>query len=338
MSPAECAPAPGAPTRSPKRYDIAALARATSARRVLDLNHMNTSDLQPSRSVPLASQARAAVASHVVAAVAPDDNDDVLRVAWVRASTMNLRLLVCTVVGDANDVSAAYAALSKRTAALLPPDVDAELDVRVGDKADQILACAGNHETALIVLGSSSGREGILARIFRPSVPTALLRGASCPILVARYSPPTGRILAATDLGDPAHPVLRAAAAEVARCGGQVVAVHCVAPVPVMPVMDVPESMPVSSEELETSARAELETAAKAAGLDTSTLRVEMGSPAPTVLTLAKELAVDLIIVGTHGRSGPARVLMGSVAEEILRDAPCNVMAVRLGQPEEAAA
>jgi universal stress protein A len=299
---------------------------------------MNTTDLPSSRPAPLAPRGGPGAGTHVVAAVAPDDNDDVLRVAWVRASTMGLNLVVCTVVADASEVTAAYAALTQRIAAQLPADAAPELDVRIGDKADEILTCASTHDTALIVLGSSSEREGLLARIFRPSVPTALLRGASCPILVARYSPPTGRILAATNLGDPSHPVLRAAAAEVQRSGGQVVAVHCVAPVPVMPVMDVPESLPVSSEDLASSAHAELENAVRSAGLDSPTLRVEMGSPAPTVLALAKELAVDLIIVGTHGRSGPARVLMGSVAEEILREAPCNVMAVRLDVPEEASA
>jgi universal stress protein A len=281
----------------------------------------------------LTPQPASATPSHVVAAVAPEDNDDVLRVAWVRASTMGMRLLVCAVVDDAEELAAAYAALSKRVAALLPVDANPELDVRVGDKADQILACAGTHETALIVLGPATNREGILARIFSPSLPTALMRGASCPLLVVRYSPPTGRILAATDLGDPARPVLRAAQAEVARGGGQVTALHCVAPVPVMPVMDVPEPMPISTNELIDGARTELETVATELALENTELRVEMGPPGETILQLARDVAADLIIVGTHGRSGPARVLLGSVAETILRDAPCNVMVVRLSSP-----
>ena len=60
-----------------------------------------------------------------------------------------------------------------------------------------------------------------------------------------------------------------------------------------------------------------------------------MGAPGARLLELARELAADLIIVGTHGRSGPRRVLLGSVAEEVLRDAPCNVLVVRLSPPAE---
>lgn len=295
---------------------------------------MDTSEIPVPRSSPMTPQPTAATPTYVVAAVAPDDNDDVMRVAWVRASTMGYRLLVCTVVADASEVSAAYATLSKRAVAQLPADADLQLDVRIGDKVDEILSVASSHETALIVIGRTSEREGVFARIFRPSLPTRLLRGASCPVLITRYSPPTGRILAATDLGDASKPVLAAAAAEVARCGGQITAVHVVAPIPVMPVMDVPETLPVSTEELVTSAQTELRHNTESAGLaETTTVRVEMGSPGERLVEIAIELAADLIIVGTHGRGGAKRVLLGSVAEAVLRDAPCNVLVVRLTAP-----
>lgn len=297
---------------------------------------MDTSEHPAPRSFPLTPRPASATPTHVIAAVAPDDNDDVMRVAWVRSTTMGMKLLVCTVVAEASEVTAAYSSLSKRAAAQLPADADIQLDVRIGDKVDEILAVAASHETALIVIGRTSEREGVFARIFRPSLPTRLLRGAACPVLITRYSPPTGRILAATDLGEPSRPVLQAAAGEVARCGGQVTAVHIVAPVPVMPVMDVPESLPVSTEELVTSAQGELDRAVRDSGLPATTaVRVEMGSPGSRLLELARELAADLIIVGTHGRSGPKRVLLGSVAEEVLRDAPCNVLVVRLSAPAE---
>ncbi len=299
---------------------------------------MDTSEHPVPRSLPLTPRPASATPTHVLAAVAPDDNDDVMRVAWVRATTMGMKLLVCTVVAEASEVTAAYASLTKRAAAQLPADADFQLDVRVGDKVDEILAVASTHETALIVIGRTSEREGLFARIFRPSLPTRLLRGASCPVLITRYSPPTGRILAATDLGEAAQPVLQAAVAEVARCGGQVTAVHIIAPVPVMPVMDVPESLPVSTEELMASAQGELDRTVRDSGLAATTaVRVEMGSPGPRLLELARELAADLIIVGTHGRSGPKRVLLGSVAEEVLRDAPCNVLVVRLTAPSDEA-
>jgi nucleotide-binding universal stress UspA family protein len=53
---------------------------------------------------------------------------------------------------------------------------------------------------------------------------------------------------------------------------------------------------------------------------------------APAILEYADEKAVDLIVVGTHGRRGLRRMLMGSVAEEIVRKAPCTVLTARQGE------
>jgi nucleotide-binding universal stress UspA family protein len=59
------------------------------------------------------------------------------------------------------------------------------------------------------------------------------------------------------------------------------------------------------------------------------THRLEEGPPAQVIVRVAQELACDLIVMGTHGRSGLRRLLMGSVAEHVLRCAPCPVMTVR---------
>lgn len=57
--------------------------------------------------------------------------------------------------------------------------------------------------------------------------------------------------------------------------------------------------------------------------------RLEQGDPATEILRVAGEAGVDWIVIGTHGRTGLLRLLMGSVAEEVLRGAPCPVLAVR---------
>jgi glycine betaine transporter len=44
---------------------------------------------------------------------------------------------------------------------------------------------------------------------------------------------------------------------------------------------------------------------------------------------VAREMAVDLVVMGTHGRTGLSRALLGSVAEKVLRTAPCPVLTVR---------
>ncbi len=49
------------------------------------------------------------------------------------------------------------------------------------------------------------------------------------------------------------------------------------------------------------------------------------GSPAEEIIRYATEQAVDLIVMGTHGRTGLERLLMGSVAEQVVRGAPCSV-------------
>jgi nucleotide-binding universal stress UspA family protein len=54
--------------------------------------------------------------------------------------------------------------------------------------------------------------------------------------------------------------------------------------------------------------------------------RLLMGDPAAEILQLALEENVDLIVLGTHGRTGARRLLLGSVAESVLRQAVCPVL------------
>jgi nucleotide-binding universal stress UspA family protein len=57
---------------------------------------------------------------------------------------------------------------------------------------------------------------------------------------------------------------------------------------------------------------------------------VRMGDARDVINQTAKELAIDLIVMGTHGRRGISRALLGSVAETVVRSAPCAVLTVRL--------
>ena len=54
------------------------------------------------------------------------------------------------------------------------------------------------------------------------------------------------------------------------------------------------------------------------------------GDPATEIVRFARDAGVDVIVMGTHGRTGLERLLMGSVAEKVLRDAPCSVLVVKL--------
>ena len=59
------------------------------------------------------------------------------------------------------------------------------------------------------------------------------------------------------------------------------------------------------------------------------TFHVEQGKPDEKIIEVADETDTDLIVISTHGMSGLERVLMGSVAEKVIRDAPCPVFVVK---------
>ena len=59
------------------------------------------------------------------------------------------------------------------------------------------------------------------------------------------------------------------------------------------------------------------------------THRLTMGDPAGEILRIAGDERVEMIVLGTHGRTGMTRLLMGSVAEAVVRRAPCPVLVYR---------
>jgi len=85
-------------------------------------------------------------------------------------------------------------------------------------------------------------------------------------------------------------------------------------------------------QEMETSAAKQLE--AMVSDEDRQTLRAKTivltaYSPALRIVSYAKEAHIDLIVVGTHGRGAMAHLMLGSVAERVVRTAPCPVLTVR---------
>ena len=68
---------------------------------------------------------------------------------------------------------------------------------------------------------------------------------------------------------------------------------------------------------------------------DQATLAVRISaSPANAIVEYARSIHADVIVVGTHGRDGVSRLLMGSVAEHVVRHAPCPVLVVRRNEHE----
>jgi len=57
--------------------------------------------------------------------------------------------------------------------------------------------------------------------------------------------------------------------------------------------------------------------------------RIEVGDVEATICRIAEELGVDVIVVGSHGRTGLSRLFLGSISEHVVRHAPCPVLVVR---------
>ena len=65
------------------------------------------------------------------------------------------------------------------------------------------------------------------------------------------------------------------------------------------------------------------------------TSEVRTGRAGPTVVECARDIEADLVVVGSHGRTGVAHLVMGSVAEHVVRHAPCPVLVIRPIQREK---
>lgn len=139
-------------------------------------------------------------------------------------------------------------------------------------------------------------------------------------------------ILVPTDFSDCADQAVEAATELAVKFGGKVSLLHVLQDI----VASFPEpgvAYPIPGnylQELQAGAEQSLKTRMSqipdsAAG----EIEIRHGSPFVEIVRFAKERQFDLIVLGTHGRSGLAHVLMGSVSEKVVRKAPCPVLTVR---------
>jgi nucleotide-binding universal stress UspA family protein len=131
-------------------------------------------------------------------------------------------------------------------------------------------------------------------------------------------------ILYATDFSEHSAAALPYAVSLAEKYGAKVLAAHVVpAPVP------APRgSWDVTVERAEREAREKLEKIAPKLHGIPHELVLGMGSAWKALSDIIEESQVDLVVIGTHGRTGTDKLLMGSVAEEIFRRAPCPVLTI----------
>ncbi len=207
--------------------------------------------------------------------------------------------------------------------------VDIEYHTQHGEAAAEILRLAEEVDADLIVSGTH-GRTG-LSWMLAGSVATSVMRGSRCPVLVVRSSEwlrdgkPNQFILHPTDFSENSEEALRVARTMARELGVRLVIYH-VAPFDVyLSDMIVPADPHVYQDALEQMRR-------RVDGQDLKypvEIRHSQGDPAEEIIRAAGEADCGLIVMGTHGRTGLARLLMGSVAEFVLPRADCPVLAVK---------
>jgi len=138
-------------------------------------------------------------------------------------------------------------------------------------------------------------------------------------------------ILHATDFSEPSRLAFQLACSLARDYGARLILVHVVElPMPavaegvmMVPITIDPEPLRKRLEQLRPEA---------------ATVRIEHrlleGNPAAEILRVARDTKCSLIVLGTHGRTGVGRFLMGSVAEQIVRNAPCPVITVKAPQEQ----
>lgn len=215
----------------------------------------------------------------------------------------------------------------------------AETAVNSGKPREEILDYAAEHDVDLLAMGTH-GRTGI-RRYVIGSVTEHVLRRAAAPVLTARADEETNggevdRVLVPTDGSDAAEAAVDHAVAVAEACG---------AAVRVLSVIDTralaaqselaPSDVVIESlEERSEHAVNDVAERCEAVGLSVETA-VARGPPSQAICEDAAESSADLVVMGTRGRSGLDRVLLGSVTERTVRHAPVPVMAVHGEEPGE---
>ena len=149
--------------------------------------------------------------------------------------------------------------------------------------------------------------------------------------------PTFNKIIAATDFSEDSERALQYAEEVARKFGAEIIVLHV--DQPLAPVMLTPEfgpgldtgAMGRIAEEQRLLAQRELDKIVgrlRDGGLKARSL-LRVGAPFLEVINAAQSEAADLIVMGTHGRSGLAHVLMGSVAERVVQKSPCAVLTVR---------
>lgn len=268
-------------------------------------------------------------------------SDEALRQGYALATDLDTSLIVCHVVPELDAVNVLFPQLAARNTERL----EMLTEKAMAGVERQVAARLGTPANVSAVVDSGTPHAGVLARAEATSAGLIVMgpgrtadrvvRHATVPALIARHSR-HGIVIGATDFSDPSLPALEWAAAEARRRRSQLQLLHVVnvgafaftgAPgveLPFVHGMSIREI-----DDLETAAKDRLLEALNRFDIDGEAI-AKSGPAAQTIAELAASASAELVVVGTHGRTGLARLTLGSTAEAVIRLAPCSVLVVRL--------
>jgi nucleotide-binding universal stress UspA family protein len=182
-------------------------------------------------------------------------------------------------------------------------------------------------QAGLIVVGASEGNA--LQRAFLGSTADRVIRKAPCPVFVVRAGTtfPPSRVLVPVDLSPVSAGALRFATAFLREAwAGKMVDLETLF---VLNPLEVEGSLQFTPDQIERFAGEELGrfTQMNAPAAHTSH-QVLTGYPREEILREIEDRRADIVILGTHGRSGFERMMIGSIASEVLQRARCNIVVV----------
>jgi nucleotide-binding universal stress UspA family protein len=211
--------------------------------------------------------------------------------------------------------------------------------VREGDASAEILHMAEEINSDFIVLGTHGNTA--LRRLLAGSVATSVLRGAHCAIMALR---PHVRpievedlrvILHPTDFSDGSEAALQVARSVARDRGSRLIVLH-VAPLEVFVGGTMTTALDLSDcHDALAKVRERIDGPDLKYPVETWFTR---GQAPEEIVRVADEVGCDLIVMGTHGRTGLGRLLMGNTAESVLPEANCPVMIVKASKQAPAPA
>ncbi len=201
---------------------------------------------------------------------------------------------------------------------------------------ERLVAYAEDQDIDLVVMGTH-GRRGV-QRMLLGSVTEEVVRKAPCPVLTVRTDeeePPKQtirRILVPVDFSEASEIAVQHATEIAQTYGAKIDLLHVVEEVAYPSAYGVEPPL-VSSSNVVTRVEKALGTIAREnIGYEHVQVSARIGYAPLTILDYVEENDVDLIVLATHGRTGLDRMLLGSVAERVIRQAPTPVFIVKPDQ------